>query len=34
MNTPNPFVTLIISQRLSIVTHFDPRNTNKPIYCF
>jgi len=33
MNTPNQFVTLIISQRLWIVTHFDHRNTNKAIYC-
>jgi len=34
LNTPNPFLTLIISQMHWIVSHFDHRNTNKSIDCF
>jgi len=32
LNTPNPSLTLIISQMHWIVTHFDHRKTNKAIY--
>jgi len=34
LNTPNPSLTLIISQMHWIVTHFDHKNTNKVVYCF
>ncbi|KAL9308546.1 hypothetical protein AtEden1_Chr1g0041361 [Arabidopsis thaliana] len=34
LNNPNPSLTHIISQMLSIVTNFDHKNTKKSIYCF
>jgi len=32
LNTPNPSLTLLISQMPWIVTHFNHRNANKAIY--
>ncbi|KAL9308548.1 hypothetical protein AtEden1_Chr1g0041391 [Arabidopsis thaliana] len=31
LNTPNPFLTLLINEMHWILTHFDHRNTNKAI---